>query len=266
VPDTSSGLWRTWATYSPALGQREHVLPTGKMHIVFRLSGDPVQIGGEEFGYNVVGGTRDGYYEKGVSGPSFSVGAQISPIAARFLLGVPAGELAGSHHRLEDLIGPEVECIRDRLLDAESPEKQRSMLHAFLTARLPRVRGLHPAVLMGLTRFRETHEVGEVVHESGLSHRRFVELFKESVGLTPKLHCRIRRFQRALGVVERHGNSLADLAAESGYSDQSHFSREFVEFAGVTPGQYLKILPGRRNHVPRGQFCSRPMEAFALDS
>jgi AraC-like DNA-binding protein len=65
------------------------------------------------------------------------------------------------------------------------------------------------------------------------------------------VYCRVRRFQRALGVAAAKGNaSWADLALAAGYSDQSHFNREFLEFAGIPPGRYRAIAPLWSNHVP----------------
>jgi methylphosphotriester-DNA--protein-cysteine methyltransferase len=40
--------------------------------------------------------------------------------------------------------------------------------------------------------------VRELAHEAGLSRRRFAQLFREQVGLTPKLYCRLQRLQNAL--------------------------------------------------------------------
>jgi AraC-like DNA-binding protein len=88
------------------------------------------------------------------------------------------------------------------------------------------------------------------VKESGYSHRRFIELFRRTLGLTPKLYCRVLRFQEALerGAATRAA-SWVDVALDAGYSDQAHFNREFLEFAGVTPGQYREISPAFSHHV-----------------
>ena len=87
--------------------------------------------------------------------------------------------------------------------------------------------------------------VGAVAAESGLSRRRFIEVFVEEVGVTPKLYLRLARFNRVLGCVFGTADvDWAEIAYLHGYADQSHFNREFREFAGLTPSQYL-ARPGQ---------------------
>ncbi|MEJ7608231.1 MAG: helix-turn-helix domain-containing protein [Bryobacteraceae bacterium] len=108
---------------------------------------------------------------------------------------------------------------------------------------------------MALGRFRETDKVHDVAKESGYSHRRFIAIFREAVGLSPKVYCRVQRFQKALtGVAAKTGASWVDLAIAAGYSDQSHFNREFREFAGVTPREYSTIAPLDLNHIRSSLF------------
>jgi transcriptional regulator GlxA family with amidase domain len=115
---------------------------------------------------------------------------------------------------------------------------------------LPAVRGLHPAIAQALERFESYDSVDTEVKRSGYSHRHFIALFRTSVGLAPKAYCRVLRFQRAL---HRGGSQSTDswvtVAQDSGYSDQAHFNRDFLEFAGLTPSTYRKIAPPFPNHV-----------------
>ena len=43
---------------------------------------------------------------------------------------------------------------------------------------------------------------------------------------------------------------LMELALEAGYSDQSHFNRDFLEIAGMTPQAYRRAAPTSPHHVP----------------
>jgi AraC-like DNA-binding protein len=237
--------------------RKEHVVPTGSMHLVFRLSDDPLRlytddadIEGTLLSTAVVGGARTRFYIREVSRPLHSVGAQLRPGCALLLFGAPAGELAERHTALEDLWGPRVSAARDRLGEAASPAQRLDAFEDLLAERLPLVHGLHPAVARALQQLPGATRVHEVVEQSGYSHRRFVELFVQAVGLTPKAYSRVQRFQRALEHASGADASLCDIAAAAGYSDQSHFNREFRDCVGVTPTEYRTIAPRFRHHVP----------------
>src|SRR5690606_20400422 len=140
--------------------------------------------------------------------------------------------------------------MRERLAAGASLSDRLDTLEALLAGRLQGARALHPAVARGLRQFTVTADVGRVVRESGYSHRTFLSQFRRSVGLTPKEYTRVVRLQRAIPRM-REAGSFAELAAESGYSDQAHLSREFRAFAGVTPREYRRLSPPRPHHVAR---------------
>jgi AraC-like DNA-binding protein len=228
------------------------------MHLVFRLTEHPLRLfdgveslAGRAIGLAVVGGVRASVYVRDVSEPVRSVGAQLHPGASDLLFGVPAGELAGRHTALEDLWGEFAGEARERLLEADGPERQLELLESLLAARLPRVRALHPAVAHALEWLGPCANVGDVVRQAGWSHRRFIALFRSATGLTPKLYCRLLRFQDAIRRIAANPKaSWVDVALEAGYSDQPHLNREFREFAGLTPGEYRALSPPQSHHVP----------------
>ena len=259
TPAASPATAQAAPTAPPA--SLERVLPTGSMHLAIRLTGPPLQVlgtdrGAREFlGHAVVGGVRDRCYVRDISAPVRSVGAQLRPSAVLPLFDATAADLAGRHTPLEQLWGRSAVTARERLLDAGSLERQLLVFEHLLLERLPRVCGVHPAVAHALAQLSATPArslaVRDVVRESGYSHRRFIELFRRSVGLTPKRYQRLSRFRAALAAVDLDAPpTWADLALAAGYSDQAHFSREFRAFSGVTPGAYLAARPAARHHVP----------------
>ena len=238
--------------------ERERVLPTGGMHLVFRLSEHPLRVydgaddlEGREIGLAIVGGSRSSYYLRDVSQPVLSVGAAFHPGAAGLLLGVPADELAERHTPLDELWGRAAADAREHLALAGPIERQLDAFEALLAARLPWVRGLHPAVAGALERLGEGGGLRTAVEQSGYSQRRFIELFRRAVGLSPKRYCRVVRFQSALArVAARRAASWVDVALAAGYSDQPHFNRDFREFSGISPGRYRELGPRLPQHVP----------------
>ena len=247
---------------SAALPLREHVLPTGDMHLVLRLSGPPLRLFsgisdaiGYTVGYAIVGGARSVFHARDVSVATGSVGALLRPGAARALFGQPAGELAERHTPLEALWGhAAAEQLLDRVHAATAPEAQLAVFEALLAERLARQpRAMHPAVAGALARLGAGLPIRALVEASGYSHRRFITLFRDAAGLAPKQWQRVQRLQRVVAA----GPTVPDrpwveLALEAGYSDQSHFNRDFLEIAGMTPHAYRRAVPASPNHVPAG--------------
>jgi AraC-like DNA-binding protein len=240
---------------------RERALPTGRTNLVFRLSGPPIRVFegpedlvGREFGYAVSSGSRSAAYVRDTSSPSYSVGVLLTPHGAATLLRVPAQEISERHVALDELAGRRANEARERMLEASSPAVRLQVLEQVVREWARGVLPCHPAIVRAIERFDAEGGVGSIEAaqmESGLSHRRFVELFERAVGLPPKVYCRIVRFQRAI----RHANhgrcgGWAGIAAACGYYDQAHLNREFRALAGLTPGAYAPTSPERPNHVP----------------
>jgi AraC family transcriptional regulator len=72
-----------------------------------------------------------------------------------------------------------------------------------------------------------------------LSAYHFARQFKAATGLPPYQYVIARRVERARQLLQAGTDlSLAEVAADTGFSDQSHFSRHFKRIVGVTPGQF----------------------------
>jgi methylphosphotriester-DNA--protein-cysteine methyltransferase len=83
-------------------------------------------------------------------------------------------------------------------------------------------------------------KISDLTDQIGFSHRHFIQVFRDDVGLAPKLSCRIQRFQE---VLRRIGNrqqfERVDVALACGYYDQAHFINDFQAFSGLNPTAYL---------------------------
>lgn len=256
-----------WAGFTPpALARpgREHVLPTGHMHLALRWGGPPLQLlpagdapdGAQAWspGPAVVGGARAGYYAKQAGTHGWSVGAQLEPGATGALLRTSAADLAEHHTPLADVCGPgAVAELMERLQAQSDPEACLRVLETWLLARMARtVRGLHPAIAAALASLHAGAPVQQAVHASGLSHRHLIARFRDATGLAPKQHARVLRLQLALAALQAPGLQPAGIAADAGFADQAHFTREFRALTGVTPTDWLRAAPAQRNHVRTG--------------
>jgi AraC-like DNA-binding protein len=82
--------------------------------------------------------------------------------------------------------------------------------------------------------------IGDLAAEIGWSRKRLIALFRDQVGQTPKTVARILRFNRVVRLLTADtAMGWAELAYDAGYYDQAHFNRDFRDFAGCTPSEYL---------------------------
>ena len=82
--------------------------------------------------------------------------------------------------------------------------------------------------LTAALRFNATPPVSKVVDQVGFSQRRFIQLFRDEVGLTPKLFSRVRRFQKVIQTAHAADEiNWTHMALDCGYYDQAHFIHDF---------------------------------------
>lgn len=131
--------------------------------------------------------------------------------------------------------------LRDRLLEASTWEARFLVLERFLLM-VMQPPDRYSAINFALREFDRspTSSVSAVTDKVGFSARHFNKIFRDRVGLTPKLFCRIRRLQQVLDLVSSKDQvDWTDIAIACGYFDQAHFIHDFRMFANCTPTEYL---------------------------
>lgn len=166
----------------------------------------------------------------------------------------PMPELHGRSVGLSELWGEQTtQQLLDSIHDAKSIDDKFHVLERWLMNGAPRPFRRDPAVAFAMREFYKNSGASSsaaMAERVGLSQRRFIELFQKEVGLTPKLFCRLQRFQHVIRTVHKSNDvNWADVALTCGYFDQSHFNHEFREFSGLTPTQYLPLRTDHLNHV-----------------
>jgi AraC-like DNA-binding protein len=81
--------------------------------------------------------------------------------------------------------------------------------------------------------------VTQLCEFSGLPERTLQRLCARRLGLSPLWLIRRRRLHEAADRLRDGAGSLADTAADLGYCDQAHFSRDFKASTGMTPREFL---------------------------
>ena len=260
-PPLSDFVASIWLNEGPAAPHgKDRILPTGMIGLVINLQEDEIRTYDRETGRvqrsrgAAVAGACSEYFVIDTAEQQWCMGVQFKAGGAFPFFGMPAVELQDAHVSLDALWGAAAVDLRDRLLAAPSPEAKFRIAETALLERMARNPERHPAVRFALREFLQVphaRTVAEVTGQLGLSPRRFIQLFGEQVGLTPKLFCRVRRFHEVMRRVHQGGKiDWTEVALSCGYFDQAHFIRDFRAFSGLNPSAWLAQRGEHLNHVP----------------
>lgn len=240
---------------------KERLLPTNAMELVINLHEDSIKIYDSQdpqqyqcFKGSVLSGLYAKPYIIDTTHQLSVIGVHFKPGGAFPFFPLPVNELQDIHVSLEALWQIKAQDLRDQLLALPTPLAKLHFLAAYLhqQAGCPLVR--HPAVRWSLKEFHRadhTRSIADLIKYLGFSKRHFIQMFKEQVGLPPKLFCRVHRFQSVLRHLQTQTIvNWADVAITCGYFDQAHFIHDFKELAGLSPTAYLNQRGEHLNHVP----------------
>ncbi len=171
----------------------------------------------------------------------------LEPLGVRALLGVPAAELANIDVHAADVLGPLANELLERVQLASSWPARFAILASVLQRRLDRDRRVVDDVVGAWRLLSRSHgriSIAALSDELGWSSRYVSQRLHAETGLTPKSAARVMRFDRARRQLQARVAAgltpgLADLAAQCGYYDQAHLTREFREMAGCSPGLWI---------------------------
>lgn len=171
------------------------------------------------------------------------VGVRFRAGQAPAVLGVPASELLDQRLDAREVLGSRISALSDALSSAASQRAAAALLEQAVAGWLREAAPADPLVaraIVGLEAPRADWSVTTLAEELGVSERQLRRRFLHAVGYGPKLLervLRLRRFIRAASSSQAGG--LAALAAEAGYADQPHLTRECRDLTALTPAQLL---------------------------
>jgi AraC-like DNA-binding protein len=194
--------------------------------------------------YGVVSGLSHTMLE----GDGWAVGLMLQPAAGYLLTGAPVRRMTDAHLDLADLNTIDGDDLAARVRAAMTPDPDDASSQA--AAREAVEQALRPllpvdeegllvnAVVEHVESSPELLRVDELCAHFDLSERTLQRLLHKRIGLGPKWLIRRRRLQEAADRLRSSDAELAGIAAELGYADQAHFTRDFRKATGLTPGEF----------------------------
>jgi AraC-like DNA-binding protein len=190
-------------------------------------------------------GPQTGPTEEVLAPGTTIVGVRFRPGAAPAVLGMPASELVDLAVRLDVLWGASAVALGEKIAASASAQDAASALETEISGRLAAESHFDPVATDAMRRLLPgcTKDVTSLASSLYISERQLRRRCEAAIGLTPKVLHRILRFRGFLALARCHtlpNVGLALLAAEAGYADQSHLSRESLRLTGWSPRALLR--------------------------
>ncbi len=235
---------------------RRHELP-GLFAVLIVNLGDPITIidtagytipvrSGDGFG----AGLSDAYAVSETNGSQRGFQVMFTPLGARRFFGMPLHHLANRVFSLQDLLGAgHARHLIETLQGANDWSTGFRHLEAAIHARLATEEAFDLAgarqTAWALRRLQQENgqlSIAALAEEVGCSRKYLAATFREHVGIAPKTAARLLRFRQVLQLVDSMDHvDWAAIAQTAGYADQSHFTNDFRQITGRTPGAYLAL-------------------------
>jgi len=257
TPPLSSWIRTLWYCRAPHIPhRRERVLPNGCMQIILNLSREYLTDCGTE-------GTANGRLSRAIVVGARARYEVVDTTDMDELVGIlfqPAG-FTGLFHERADLFFERFVALDDvwagsniieRLSEIRTPAGKLQTLEELLTPFAHRGTRCSELVKQAVHLFQSQGlNVAECGRSTGISGRWLSQVFREELGMSPKLWYRVWRFQAAVRALHC-GTDVpwAELALQCGYYDQSHFANDFRAFSGINPSLYSSSRGRWQNHVP----------------
>jgi AraC-like DNA-binding protein len=221
----------------------ERIIPDGCVEVIFHLKAPVKRYTTRKVAINprmnIVGQMTAPYFVS-PTGLLEMLGIRFYPHTAHHFFDIPLDEIKDEVLETSAIWGNTVEQLQDALHLAPNISEAINSLESFLVKKITidRTDRLLAFVWNEIISKRGNLSVKELCEKTGYSRRSLEMKFQKRIGLSPKVLCRIIRFQQIFRYWSKEDSSLTALAYQVGYADQSHFIRDFKQFTGISPGKY----------------------------
>lgn len=170
-------------------------------------------------------------------------GVRFAPGVIPDFLDVMAEEIPEREFSFLDVV-PDARLAFEQIVQAQDFSRQIILFNAYFTSRLMRrTSAVTSLIIDTIRRLNGNIRVDQLEALTGYTCRTIQRQFRQDTGMSPKAFSRILRCQSAINTIHLQQElSFSDLAFDLGFSDQSHFLREFKKFVSTTPCDYQRLI------------------------
>lgn len=176
------------------------------------------------------------------------------PGALHRITGINSVELTNSYFDAEDILGSNTRLVNEQLYHAKNYLEMIRIVEEYLCRLVKRISiNEHPVDIISKQMIgnNDGYTLDQFVKDAFLCHRQFDRKFLERVGISPKQYLRVIRFDKAFRMKNRFPDKdWLSIALHCHYYDYQHLVKDYKEFTGYTPNQFLEV----ENKAPERTF------------
>jgi len=228
----------------------ERVVPTGHVFIIFELDDIPRNTfdnttlkPNNTYTKVWISGMHKNYISISAHQKSEMFVIQFKPFGTYPFFHFPAESLNEKICSSEKIFGEELLKLRDDILKPSAPQDKFLVAENWLTKRYNSAKVPSEELLAIIKKLQQepASHLNKIIDHYPHTQKHLIDQFKKYVGLTPKYYQRVVRFNDILQQIKQKESILwSQVAYQCGYSDQSHFIKEFKHFSGFNPKEFIK--------------------------
>lgn len=229
----------------------ERVVPTGHLFIIFELDGinrntfdNDTLKPKDTFSKVWISGVHKNYLSISAHKDSEMFVIQFKPHGAFPFLHAPIHELNDKVLPAQEVLGGSILELREKIIKCVSAEEKFEAAEIWLNGRFDAVLQANKD-LMNIVNELSTNSSYDhklIINRYPKTQKNLIDQFKKYCGYTPKVFHRISRFNEILTKInDKEIINWSQIAYECAYADQSHFIKEFREFSGFRPEEFVKL-------------------------
>lgn len=248
--DLSSLVKCYWTLEIPAVAdaQKQRIIPDGCLEMAFILGDDIKRYTSDEAFIlqpraMVLGQTIDPFYIQ-PTGYVNTFAVRFYPYGFANFVTLPIQKLANTETPLAMLFGEQAAReLEQKMIRASATKERIEIIEDFLFNKLRSEATIDNIVKLTIDTIMATKgsvAINDILKEDLSKRRQLERKFLKQIGVSPKQLGKVIRLQTALKMLlSRQSENLTRIAYDSAYYDQAHFIKDFKEFTGINPKEFM---------------------------
>ncbi len=248
LKDLVHSYWAGDFNVSRQSGYTQQVLPNGCIEVIIHLSDAHCSLFSSANGWGsspdfTLIGMYSQPYEVRFESKVNVFGIRLYPDGVRQIFGVPPVELLAAFEDGVHVGGQSFYAFCNRIKEINNIAAQLQLSNAFLLSKIDETNKKYDYTHLALRLIRESHgavDFTTLLELIPISSRQLQRELKKAYGITLSDYMRLSRMNAIQRYMLSGSKNLTQLTYKLQFSDQSHFTREFKKYAGITPGKFVK--------------------------